>query len=177
MISPNPAVSPRGIRPRVRFFLTLACISACAFSTANAQREQQGKSAVEVKLTAKKLVAEDGRESFRAAEQAKPGDAIQYDAVYRNVSGGAVKNLLATVPIPQGLAFIPDSAKPAGAQASLDGVAFAPIPLMREVTAADGSKQKQPVPPTEYRALRWTISELAPGASATVSARARVLSK
>lgn len=139
---------------------------------------QNAQSDVSVNLSAKKVVVADGgKETFSSAQQAKPGDVIQYDAVYKNSGKGAVKNLLATVPIPEGLAFLADSAKPADAQASLDGKNFERIPLMREVTKADGTKEKQAVPFSEYRALRWSISELAPGASVTVSARARVFSK
>jgi hypothetical protein len=87
-----------------------------------------------------------------------------------------VKNLLATVPIPEGLVFVADSAKPVGAHASSGGKNFEPIPLMREVAKADGTKEKQAVPLSEYRALRWSISELASGAGVTVTARAHVLS-
>ena len=136
----------------------------------------QTKSAVAVNLEAKKVVtAADGKESLESAAKAKPGDFIQYEAAYRNTSGDAVKNVQATVPVPDGLAFAADSAKPAGALASTDGKNFEPMPLMRTVKKADGTTEKQPVSLSEYRALRWTISELPAGASKTVSLRAKVL--
>ena len=135
----------------------------------------QGKSDVLVNLTAKKVVVSDGHESLESAEKAKPGDLIQYEAVYRDTGRAAVKNLQATVPLPTGLAFAADSAKPAGAQASTDGKIFLPIPLTREVKKPDGTIEKQPVPLSDYRALRWTVAELPAGASTTVSVRARVI--
>jgi len=132
---------------------------------------------VSVNLTANKVVvADDGKkESIEPAAKARPGDLIEYDAVYRDASKATVRNLQATVPVPQGLAFVAESAKPADALASVDGKNFEPIPLMREVKKADGTTEKQAVPLSEYRALRWTIFELPSGASETVSLRARVL--
>ena len=153
------------------------CLIACLAASGATGAHAQVKSAVSVGLTAKKVTAADGKESLVPAEHAKPGDVIEYDAVYQNNSNAAVHNLLATVPVPNGLAFSPDSVKPAGALASVDGKNFEPIPLLRTVTKADGTREKQPVPLSEYRSLRWSISELAPGASVTVSARARVISK
>jgi hypothetical protein len=45
---------------------------------------QNAKSDVAVNLSAKKVVvADDGKETFSPAQQAKPGDLIQYDAVYK----------------------------------------------------------------------------------------------
>src|SRR5438128_1685041 len=88
---------------------------------------------VAVKLIAKKVIVTDGRESLESAGKARPGDLIQYEAAYQNTSKATVKNLLATVPVPHGLAFVADTAKPTGAQASVDGKIFKPIPLTREV--------------------------------------------
>lgn len=131
------------------------------------------KDDVTVKLAAAKVVLEKaGKEKLGSAEQAKPGDILQYEAVYRNESKTAVKGLEATVPIPAGLELLPDSVKPAGPLASADGKDFAAMPLMGK-PAADG--KTEPLPLSAYRALRWTIPELAPGAAVTVMLRARVL--
>ena len=135
----------------------------------------QAKNDLRVNLTAKKVLVSDGRESLLPAEKAKPGDLIQYEAVYQHSGKAAVKNLQATVPLPNGLVFAADSARPAGAQASTDGKNFLPIPLTREVKKPDGTIEKQPVPLSDYRALRWTVAELPAGGSTTVSVRARVL--
>jgi uncharacterized repeat protein (TIGR01451 family) len=135
----------------------------------------EAKSDVAVHLTAKKVVITADKESLESAKKAKPGDLIQYEAVYKNTSQAAVKNLQATVPLPPGLAFAAESAKPATAEASSDGKIFQPIPLTREVKKADGTIEQQPVPLSEYRALRWTVADLPAGASTTVIVRARVL--
>ena len=108
------------------------------------------------------------------ADKAKPGDVIQYEAVYRNSGATAVQGLQATVPVPKGLTFVAGSSKPAGAQASLDGKTFQPIPLMREVKKVNGPTVKQAVPLAEYRALRWNIDLLDGGKEVSVQLRAEV---
>jgi hypothetical protein len=46
---------------------------------------------------------------------------------------------------------------------------------MHDVKNAAGVTEKQPVPLTEYRALRWNLAELAPDKSATFVLRTRLL--
>lgn len=130
---------------------------------------------VRVDLAGKRVVMTDGKESFVKADKASPGDVVQYEAVYRNDGKAEAKNVVATVPIPQGMALVAESAKPAAEQASLDGKNFSPVPLMREVKNDAGAMEMQPVPLAEYRALRWTLPELAAGKSATFVLRAQLV--
>lgn len=148
----------------------LAAFFVVAAPTGHAQE----KNPVAVNLTAAKVVPKNGKETLQPADKAKPGDVIQYEAVYSNAGATAVQGLQATVPVPEGLTFVADSAKPAGAQASLDGKNFQPIPLMREVKKVDGMTVKQDVPLAEYRALRWSIESLDPGKKVAVQLRATV---
>src|SRR4051812_23393745 len=112
-------------------FQALLCMGCIAASRAS---YAQDKSAVTVHLEAKKVVAAaDGKEALEPAAKARPGDFIQYEAAYRNTSAAAVKSVQATVPVPEGLAFVADSAKPTGALASTDGKTFEPMPLTRTV--------------------------------------------
>jgi len=135
----------------------------------------QGPADVRVNLTAKRVAVTDGEESLVSAEKAKPGEVIQYEAVYKNDGDAAVRNIAATVPIPAGLAFVEGSTKPPAAEASLDGKTFAPIPLTKEVKTEAGVLEKKLVPVAEYRALRWVINELPAGEATTVLLRARML--
>jgi hypothetical protein len=130
---------------------------------------------VQVTLKAQKVLrAADGKEILSPAERAFPGEVIQYDAAYKNQGRGGVKHLQPTLPIPRGLEYLPESANPAPSQASLDGKNFAPIPLKRAVTLPDGQVKHEPVPYSEYRALRWELGDLDSGKTALVSARARI---
>ena len=130
---------------------------------------------VAVSLEAHKVTADArGKESFAPGDQARPGDVIEYRALYTNQGAGAVKQLVATLPIPAGVEYLGTTARPAVVHASLDGKAFAPIPLKRTVRLADGREVTREIPTSEYRWLRWTIGSLAPRSSEIVRARVRV---
>ena len=150
---------------------TLAAIGTFGFTAATSAL---AKDDVTVKLTASKVAAtKDGKERFVAADTARPGEVIQYEAVYRNETQREIRGLEATVPIPGGLELLPESFQPVTAFASVNGADFAAMPLMKPV--ADAVGKTVPVPLGEYRALRWAIPQLAPGATAIVKLRARVL--
>ena len=72
-----------------------------------------------------------GKERFKRAESAKPGDVIEYRAELRNVSRATLKDQALTLPVPPGTAYVPSSARPAQAQARADGGKFEAMPLMR----------------------------------------------
>ena len=164
-------------------FLARGGASACAFGfmaacsavCAPVLWAQAGKGPLDVQLTAYKIVAKGEKDELEAADKIKPGETIEYQARYANNSKNAVKNLAATLPIPGGMEFISGSALPDGAQGSTDGKTFVSLPIKRVTKNADGSTKIVMVPFSEYRALRWSIGELAAGKNVTVFARARVL--
>ena len=136
-------------------------------------RAQEGP--VESRLEARRVVrAADGRESFASADNARPGDVIEYVATYRNTGSSAVHGLEATLPIPPHTELVPGSVRPAAARASLDAASFAALPLKRTVTR-DGRAVEEPVPWREYRYLRWHVGQLAARQSVAFSARVRVV--
>lgn len=151
----------------------LCVLLAAFFSTPTAAADNDAVSAT---LSAFRVVVRpDGKTGLDAAAGAQPGDTIEYRVVYRNTSRGAAKNVIATLPVPAGgLAYLPSSAQPKAVLASLDGQAFAPVPLMRKVTLPDGTLSVQRVPASEYRALRWQLGDLPAGTGVTVSARMRL---
>lgn len=145
------------------------------FIVAGLAHAQAPAGPLEVRLVASKVVAEAGRERLVDAADARPGDLIEYAATYRNTGRTPLREVQATLPIPRETALVPGSIRPAGARASLDGTAFDEYPIKRRVRRPSGEEILEAVPPAEYRALRWRLSELAPGASATVHARVRVV--
>jgi len=153
--------------------LALLLGAICAGTT-----HAQNANDVVVTLKAHKVVRTgDGKEVLRVADRAMPGEIIQYDALYRNQGTAGIRNLQPTLPIPAGLEYLPDTAKPGPSTASVDGKNFAPIPLMRRVALPDGKTKEEPVPTSEYRALRWNLGDLDSGGSTLVSARARLAVK
>ena len=67
-----------------------------------------------------------------------------------------------------------DGRRPAKAQASLDGRAFADMPLRRKTTR-NGQAIEESVPCREYRAIRWDAGDLAAGGSLPFTIRVRVI--
>ena len=153
-----------------RALAALACMAAVLPAAA-----QQNNSPLVTQLEARKVVrAADGKESFAAADSARPGDVIEYVATYRNSGKQPIRNLEATLPIPQNTELVDGSARPAGARASLDAKTFADMPLKRRVVR-DGKTVEETVPTREYRSLRWYAAELPGDKVATYTARVKVL--
>lgn len=142
--------------------------------SANAAKAD-AKAAVSVELQAFKVGRDaNGKEQLQSAQSAKPGDVLEYRAVYANTSSEEVKNLQATLPIPAATQVLLSSALPKKVNASRDGRNFAPAPLMQVVTLPSGAKQTRPVPLSAYRALRWPVGTLAAGKNVVVRARVRL---
>lgn len=133
------------------------------------------KGDIVVELTAKKVVSgAGGKETYEPADMAKPGDIIEYSAVYKNTGKEAVKDLKGTLPVPKEMEYQPGTAVPADIQASLDGKKYASVPLKKKVRLPNGREEIREIPYAEYRYLRWAINELSPGQSVTVSARMKL---
>ena len=124
----------------------------------------------------KVTVGADGKEAFAPAPSVKPGELIEYRVDYRNKGDESARALEVTLPIPVGLEYLPSSAQPAGARASLDGKAYQAVPLKRMVKGTDGKEIEQLIPVAEYRFLRWSASDLGAGKTARYTARMRVSS-
>lgn len=128
-------------------------------------------------LSSKKVViGADKKESLVEAGQIKPGEIIEYQVSFSNQGTTPVSKLQGNLPIPEGTEFIAGSAKPGiGVRATLGDSKFDPIPLKRKVKGPDGKEIEQDVPLSLYRALQWTLGDLAPGKSTSVTARVKVI--
>jgi uncharacterized repeat protein (TIGR01451 family) len=141
---------------------------------AQALNQPPGASPVSANLVQKLIsTSADGKELLVDVNQVKPGDKLQYELTYSNAGPLGIKGLLATLPIPAGTSYQPDTALPAPAAVSADGVQFAPPPLKRQVQR-NGQTVEETVPPQEYKALRWSIADLPANGSVTVKARVEV---
>ncbi|HEY7402040.1 MAG TPA: hypothetical protein VIB39_00835 [Candidatus Angelobacter sp.] len=132
---------------------------------------------VKVELKASKIVVVNGAEQKQSADKAKPGEIIEYVAEYRNTAKTSVSNVVATLPVPPGMEYVPDTAEPAQVMASTDDHNYSPVPLKRSVRGADGKMVEQLVPFSEYRSLRWKLGDIQGGASKSVKARMKVKSE
>jgi len=156
-----------GSMPR-RLALALFAVGVLTHGVALAEGD------VSVALNAYRVTMSQGKEAFVPAEQARPGEVIEYRATYKNTGKQAVKDLMATLPVPQGLEYLPKSAQPAKLLASVDGKNYEAVPLVRKVKGPDGKLVAREVPLSEYRYLRWPMGTLAASAESQVRARMRV---
>jgi uncharacterized repeat protein (TIGR01451 family) len=179
MNSPPPKPAEKFLTRRVamkliRTLYTVVFASALLLS-APVQADTAKKDDIEVKLTQSRISTNAaGVEIRQTAEQIKPGDVIEYRAVYHNTTNHLIKGLQGTLPIPLETAFVANSTLPTGATASLDSTQFAALPLKRKVKLPNGKEEEQAVPLNEYRALRWNLGDLDGGKSATIQARVKV---
>ena len=162
-----------------KFILILSgslLFGAVAASPAMAQQTgNQASKLVEATLSVFRVgKTAEGKEALLPAAKAAPGDTLEYQTVHKNNGKSAIKSLVATLPLPDGISYLPGSAKPANAEASVDGKVFAAIPLKAMVKNAQGKLEERLVPYSDYRALRWALGELPANDQATVSARAVV---
>ena len=166
--------SPRSAFWRAAFWGSLVLASSSALVKAApvpAAKTPVSAPNVKAQLSAFK-VGKDGKLS--KADEARPGDVIEYQVKFSNTGSAPATHFKPQLPIPAELVYMGHSAAPLKVWASLDSKAFAPAPLRRSVKNADGTSSMVPVPLTQYRALRWDIGTLAPGASVLVKARAQV---
>ena len=155
--------------------LRAGAIGICLVAAAAAADERQAANkGVVSHLDVHRVTLKDGKPILDGADAIRPGDELDYAATYTNLTAAAVDRLSATVPIPAGTVLVPGSDTPPASEASLDGRTFAPLPLARMVTRADGTRVSEPVPTTEYRALRWRVGALPAGQAVTVHLHAKI---
>lgn len=154
----------------IRLALACAVLAAVCGAAATARAE----AGVTVHLTANRVTKLMGRDVLAPAETARPGETLEYRAVYRNEGPREARSFLATLPIPRGTSYLPGSAAPGKVEASLDGRTFALVPLTRVVKGPDGRDVVREIPVAEYRALRWSLGSLGIHQARAVTARVRV---
>jgi hypothetical protein len=151
--------------------VAVGAASAHAQSPAVLQDSAVAQSALKVELKQFLVTQEAGKEVLKPADAVKPNDLIEYRAVYANQSARVVRDVTAELPIPVSLEYQASTARPRlTAQVTVDGNRYGTEPLMRELPGG----KKEPIPPSQYRRLRWTVGQIEPGAKFEVSARARV---
>ena len=161
------------MRSVTHFCQMVVCLAA-VFGTAVASSQTVSANTVSSTLSAQVVSVVDGKSASKPAADAKPGDVIEYRAVYANNTKSAINGLLATIPVPVGTTLIYGSAIPTDPTASVDTVTFAPMPLIRTIKSANGVLRKEPVPLENYRAVRWNAGALASGQETVVSLRVLV---
>ncbi|MBI3449198.1 MAG: DUF11 domain-containing protein [Acidobacteria bacterium] len=154
-------------------FFALVCAAVISATAAGAGQPQVVLS-VDVK---EEISAPDaqGRPSVvrKKVERTEPGDVLIYTLTYTNFGNEPAISATVDDPIPAGTVILPASVL--GERASItfsadNGRSFAPYPLMKTVTGADGRPGKVEAAPDSYTHVRFAASEpIAPGESRSAS--------
>ncbi len=127
---------------------------------------------LETKLTASRVTGSGAAEQFSDAATAAPGDTIRYTTTFTNTTAKPLREVAATLPIPQNLELALASVKPAAADGSTDGKVFVPLARLLKPKSEGGLG----VAPAAIRALRWAPRDIPAAGSFSVEARAKVSS-
>ena len=160
--------------------LCLLSIGLLSFGAAAADADAaSSKSVAPIAINLKQFkVVKDEKGDVQLLDAALvlPGDVIEYRASYFN-RGTTTLPVVATLPIPESLEYIKDSASAKNNIAhtvALKDSQFSIEPLLRKVVTPGGATLSQAVPYASYRYVRWDLGRLAPGNSIEVSVRAKV---
>ena len=125
------------------------------------------------------VVNEGSEERLMPAQEAGPGDTIEYRLLYTNVSERTLSGLVVNGPIPDSTSYVggsdnasvnADFTVSAGAEGD-----FQAEPYVRLVTDANGNQQEEVVPPEDYTQLRWQpVESIAPEQTQTYVYRVKV---
>lgn len=124
-------------------------------------------------------VNSEGEEVFTKAEQAAPGDVIEYRLIYSNNTTVGIDDYFITGPIPNDTQYVPASAKSSAnheLKVSIDdGATWDSEPVRRTQTNAEGVEVEVVIPESKYKKLRWyTSGRLQPNEKHNFSYRIRV---
>lgn len=155
---------------------TTLLISVFLFTAFLSSKAQDNKDLSSELETYKITTTNNGNEKAVETSETQPGDTIEYRLTYTNNTSSDISNLKPTLPVPDGVKYVADSANPELSKTSLSttGKNFKKLPIIREETNARGETVKREVPANEYRRLQWTVSSLKGGDSVKLSARVKV---
>lgn len=170
----------RGLLPWIVLLCVVWMSGQALALDANATSQQAGtrsQSPISITLKQYKVVKDEkGETQFVDASLVVPGDIIEYRAVYSNRSTSTLP-VVATMPIPEAMEYIKESAKAKGKLAhtvATKDSQYAQEPLQFQTKTASGATVSQPVPYASYRFVRWDLGKLPSGGSVEVSVRAKV---
>jgi len=158
--------------------LILVGITTLALATSQFAIAQQGHLKVTSKVQKMLIVNKDGKKAYQFVPATKvlPGETVQYNTFFENISNKPADNINIVNPIPKHLVYLPNSANGKNTQVvfSVDGGRHYGKAGTLQVRGADG--KLYPAKPSDYTHIQWQyLGNLAPKTKQTVSFRARLL--
>lgn len=108
-------------------------------------------------------VNDDGSELVRTAEEAAPGEVMEFQIIFTNDGDESVSGIQVVDSIPENTRFISDSHS-SDVEASFDvsidgGQSYESVPVRRIETQQDGTQLEVVIPAEQYTHVRWRASE------------------
>ena len=159
--------------------LPVALVLALASGSAAAQEERAPKALV---ISATILTWGQARlQTIDAPDRdpntVAPGDVVEYQLVFTNITGRTVNNIQFTDPLPEGMRYLEGTAgadrEDVDVEFSSDGgTSYSEQPMVEVVV--DGRTEQRPASPEDYTDIRWTVhGDLQPGAWVTATFQVR----
>ncbi len=157
--------------------LLLGAIASLVFLTTQAVAAPQGHLKVTSKMQKMEIINKSGKQTYRFVPAAKvlPGEIIQYNTFYENISHKPAGNINIVNAIPKHTVYLPNSAQGKNTQSvfSVDGGKHYGKAGTLKVRGSDG--KLYPAKPSDYTHIRWHYQgNLAPKAKQAVAFRVRL---
>lgn len=125
------------------------------------------------------VTADNGREVYLPADEARPKDVIEYRLTYTNGGETTLRNVTVVDPVPVGTEYIVDTAaRPHEGVVEFsvdDGETYHTWPILIKKTTADGKEIEVEATPDMVTHIRWTVAnDLEPETAITFTYRAKV---
>ncbi len=158
--------------------LLVGTVASLIFITSHAVAVQAGHLKVTSNVQKMVIVNKDGKKAYEFLPAAKvlPGETVQYNTFFENISNEPADNINIVNPIPKHLVYLPNSAHGKNTQIvfSVDGGKHYGKAGTLKVRGNDG--KLYPAKPSDYTHIQWQyLGNLAPKTKQAVAFRARLL--
>ncbi len=137
----------------------------CGFALMTIQLFAQGKPKLELSITERKINMSADEKAGQAEIVYSPGDTIEYTILAKNVGKGLMTKPEIVDPIPEGVAYIANSAKGDNCQIFFsinDGKQYTEWPIMISVTNDQGVQVGKKADADQVTHIKWMINESLP---------------
>lgn len=157
--------------------LVAVAVSSVLIMSSQANATEQGHLKVTSKVQKMVVIKKDGKTSYKFVPATKvlPGEIVQYNTFFENISNKPAGNINITNPIPKHTVYLPHSAQGKNTRAvfSVDGGRHYGKAGTLKVRSKDG--KLHPAKPSDYTHIRWQYQgKLAPKTKQAVAFRVRL---
>ena len=165
------------LNTKILKILIAAAVSSLLMMSAQVNAAQKGHLKVTSKVQKMVIVKKGGKTSYKfiPATKVLPGEIVQYNTFFENISNKPAGNINITNPIPKHTVYLPNSAQGKNAHPvfSVDGGRHYGRAGTLKVRSKDG--KLHPAKPSDYTHIRWQYQgQLAPKTKQAVAFRVRL---